>query len=440
MKHEPYPYLLSSLLVAENDVVIISTVFDLIKTHDLPKQYQPLYACMNRCWSHYKLLEPVALFNEITNTYQVERFRDDVLRRFHEVWDLVNQSCYWKHYLLLCLGEIKKAKLKELGAEYAGKDTPVNMIDDDIMEIKNKVNAIESGYKLNPDRNLESITDDYMSSIDAQASGNAVNKLKTGLYFESHISGFRSGDYIILAGRPKMGKSAIANTITALLINHGKRVMLVNNEMDEEQVQHRLYANLYGFSCKSLFNPEQLSQYQMQQLMECSDHFRKLPLNMYCFAFKTINQIETEAKRLETIGEKPDIIIIDYLQLFTTGDKKQSKYEEVSALSWQVKMLAATLKCPVLALSQVNRKCEDRPNKRPQASDLRESGSLEQDATAVMLIYRDEFYNQETAEPGIIEINVAVNRNGDTGTDKYYVDFDHMKIGNLDTRSNNVDN
>jgi len=87
-----------------------------------------------------------------------------------------------------------------------------------------------------------------------------------------------------------------------------------------------------------------------------------------------------------------------------------------------------------LALAQVNRKCEERPNKRPLPADLRESGSLEQDATAVMFIYRDEVYHENTSEPGIAEINVAINRNGKTGVDKYYIDFDHMRIANLEMR------
>jgi replicative DNA helicase len=434
MKGDPIPYLISSLIAAENDPVIINTVFELIKPADLDKQFQAIYTVLARCWKRYQLIEPVAIYNEIINSYQNETYRTNLLKQFNEIWDLVVSPAFWKHYLIISLSNIKRNKLKELSKEYAGKDLPANAIDDAIIDIKNKVNAIETGYKLNPDRNLESITLDYLSSIDSQVSGTAATKLKTGLYFDKHISGFRAGDYIILAGRPKMGKSAIANTITASLLNNGKRVMLINNEMDEEQVQHRLYSNLFNFSCKTLFNPEHMTEYQLRQLMEFSEDFRKLPLNLYCFAFKTILQIETEAKRLEERGEKPDIIIIDYLQLFMTGEKKPSKYEEVSALSWQIKMLAANLRCPVLALSQLNRKCEERRDKRPEPSDLRESGSLEQDATAVMLIYRDEVYNPNTQEPAILEINVAVNRNGSTGTDKYYVDFDHMKISNLSTR------
>jgi replicative DNA helicase len=98
-------------------------------------------------------------------------------------------------------------------------------------------------------------------------------------------------------------------------------------------------------------------------------------------------------------------------------------------------MLASDLKVPILALSQVNRKCEERKDKRPVPSDLRESGNLEQDATAVMFVYRDEEYNDNTKEPGIAEINVAINRNGTKGIQKYYMDFPHMRLSNLDNRS-----
>jgi len=245
----------------------------------------------------------------------------------------------------------------------------------------------------------------------------------------------RAGDYVILAGRPKMGKSAFANTIIAKAIQDGKRAMVVNQEMDETAVVNRLMANLYNIEIGLLSEPETMSEYQAKQVMECVECFRNLPLELYCFDLKTPLEIETEAKRLSDAGRPVDFIVLDYLQLFRTGEKHKSLYEEISNLSWQIKMLAANLRVPVLALSQVNRKCEERPNKRPLPADLRESGSLEQDATAVMFIYRDEAYHENTQEPGIAEINVAINRNGKTGMDKYFVDFDHMRISNLELRS-----
>ena len=434
-KMKSIPYLLSSLLAAENDAVIINTIFDLITPQDIGKEYGALYSCMIETWKRHNLIEPIALHIEITAKYTSDSHRTKLIKQLNDIWGLVCQPNFWKHYLSLALAEIKLNKLKVLGSGLADNEQSPKQVDDLLLTCKSEINLIESKYNLKQERGLTAITSDYVSCMDKQMSGGYADRIKTGLYYEKYITGFRPGDFVILAGRPKMGKSALANSIIAKVLQTGKRVMLINNEMDETSVINRLVANLYGIDIAMLSEPERMTEYQATQVLDVMECFRNLPLELYCFDMKTPLEIETEAKRLADSGRKVDFIVADYLQLFRTGEKHKSLYEEVSSLSWQFKMLAANLKVPVLALSQVNRKCEERPNKRPLPADLRESGSLEQDATAVMFIYRDEVYNENTQEPGIAEINVAINRNGKTGMDKYFVDFDHMRISNLELRS-----
>jgi len=429
------PYLMSSMLAAESDHVIINTCFDLVSCNDLGTHYGALYACMLECWKRHKLLEPVALHIEITTKYSDDKHQKKLIEQLMEIWDLVLTPGHWMHYLSLCLAEIKLSKLKALGNVMAGKDNSPKFIDDMLTDAKTQITSISEKYKLSQERTLDTMTTDFLNEIDKEASGGYENKIKTGLYYEQHISGFRAGDYIILAGATGVGKSAFANTIIAEVAKNGKRVMYVNREMSERQMIGRLKSNLYSVSHELIEKPETMSQYQLSELMRVSDEFRKLPIELYSSSLRTPAQIEAEFLRLRGIGRPVDFIVLDYLTLFSTGEKHKSLYEEVSALSWQFKTMATDLSVPVLCLAQLSRKPSERTNKRPLLSDLRESGTIEQDATAVMLIYRDEMYNENSPDIGIAEIHVAKNRNGKTGTDKYYVNFDHMKISNLDTRS-----
>lgn len=433
------PYLLSSLLNSQNNAVCINTIFELIQPKDIGTEYGALYAMMRDCWHRHKLIEPVALHIEIMAKYPEQKHYDKLINQLHELWDLVNSDVFWQHYLSLALAEVKLYKLKVIGSQINDSEYNPNQIDTCLTEIKADIAIIIDKYKMTPHRDIDVISSEYLSAIDRAASGEVINKISTGLYYEKYIKGFRKGDFIILAGRPKMGKSAVANTIVAKALLSGKRVMYINNEMDEQQVINRLIANIYDFEMDDLQEPERMSEYCLSQLMDATEHFRKLPLDLYCFTMKMPQDIEMEALRLKDAGSPVDFIVIDYLQLFRSNKHAPDMRVDTANLSWEIKMLAADLGVPVLALAQVNRKCEDRPNKRPVASDLKESGALEQDATAVMFIYRDEVYHDKTNDINIAEINVAINRNGRIGMDKYYVDFDHMKIGNLDTRSNDVE-
>jgi replicative DNA helicase len=236
-----------------------------------------------------------------------------------------------------------------------------------------------------------------------------------------------------------MGKSAFANALIVKALAQGKRVMLVNNEMDENSCISRLISNIGGVSCAALQEPEKMTEQQISSVMNASDVLRSYKLNLYCMRFKTPQEILTEAARLNEIGQPIDWLVIDYLQLLQASDKerRKSRYDEVSYISWELKMAANDLKIPVLALSQLNRQLEQRSNKRPIPADLRESGSLEQDATAVMFIYRDEVYNPDSDDVGIAEINVSINSNGKSGVSLLAMDFDRMDIHNIDRYSEN---
>jgi len=429
------PYLISTLINSQNNEKVINIIFSLVKSDDIPVSYQSLYKIIEICWRKYNLIEPVSIFMEIENKYEKESDKKKLMKQFYKLWDLVLSDSFWEHYLSLSLAEIKINKAKIVGSALSDLPNPIN-INTMLIESKRMIEDIMNQYTMDSGRSLEDIINEYIDGIDQKISGNDKDTITTGLSFEKHINGFHPGDFIILAGRPKMGKSAIANTIAVNALKRGKRVMLVNNEMDEQSIVNRLIANLYNIDINILQNPKRMDKDNLKYLIRSVDDFRQnYPLELYSMNIKTPGQLFIEFNKLADRDRRPDFIIMDYLQLFRVEGKFNSRYDMVSELSWQVKMLASDLKVPILALSQVNRKCEERKDKRPVPSDLRESGNLEQDATAVMFVYRDEEYNDNTKEPGIAEINVAINRNGTKGTQKYYMDFPHMRLSNLDHRN-----
>jgi len=434
-KMKSIPYLISTLINSQNNEKVINIIFSLVKSDDIPSLYQALYKILEICWRKYNLIEPVSIFMEIENKYEKEADKKKLMKQFYELWDLVVSDAFWEHYLSLSLTEIKINKAKIIGSELSDLPNPIN-INTMLIESKRMIEDIMNQYTMDSGRSLEDIINEYINSIDQKISGNDKDTITTGLSFEKHINGFHPGDFIILAGRPKMGKSAIANTIAVNALKRGKRVMLVNNEMDEQSIVNRLIANLYNIDINILQNPKRMDKDNLKYLIRSVDDFRQnYPLELYSMNIKTPGQLFVEYNKLVDRDSRPDFIIMDYLQLFRVEGKFSSRYDMVSELSWQVKMLASDLKVPILALSQVNRKCEERKDKRPVPSDLRESGNLEQDATAVMFVYRDEEYHENTKEPGIAEINVAINRNGTKGMQKYYMDFSHMRLSNIDNRS-----
>lgn len=354
------PYLISTLINSQNNEKVINIIFSLIKSDDIPSAYQSLYKIIEICWRKYNLIEPVSIFMEIENKYEKEADKKKLMKQFYELWDLVVSDAFWEHYLSLSLTEIKINKAKIVGYELSDLTNPIN-INTMLIESKRMIEDIMNQYTMDSGRSLEDIINEYINSIDQKISGNDKDTITTGLSFEKHINGFHPGDFIILAGRPKMGKSAIANTIAVNALKRGKRVMLVNNEMDEQSIVNRLIANLYNIDINILQNPKRMDKDNLKYLIRSVDDFRQnYPLELYSMNIKTPGQLFIEFNKLADRDRRPDFIIMDYLQLFRVEGKFNSRYDMVSELSWQVKMLASDLKVPILALSQVNRKCEER--------------------------------------------------------------------------------
>lgn len=245
----------------------------------------------------------------------------------------------------------------------------------------------------------------------------------TGLYdLDSATSGLIAGDLIIMAGRPGMGKSALAGNIAATVSASGVPVLLCSLEMPSESVMTRIMAMQSGINSRNL-RRGQLAETQWESAVNATGLISRWPIFIDDKPDITPTEIRAKARKLKK-DHGLGLLIVDYIQLVRPVGKHDSREQAVSEISRTLKAIARELEIPVIGLSQLNRQVDSRPDKRPMLSDLRESGAIEQDADIIIFIYRDEVYNKSEENPkrGTAEIDIAKHRNGETG--RFEVVFD----------------
>ena len=229
----------------------------------------------------------------------------------------------------------------------------------------------------------------------------------------SLLGGFQKSDLVLLAARPSMGKTALAVNLAVNAAKAGKKVAMFSLEMSKTQIGQRILASFAQMNLSSLFKGE-LEGQDLVNLITASHELSKYSLHIDDTAAISLIELKAKLRRLK-MEEGLDLVVIDYLQLMTTGERIENRVQEISQISRGLKAIAKELDVPVLALSQLSRALEQRPDKRPKLSDLRESGAIEQDADIVMFLYRDYVYNKETENPNLAEVIVSKHRNGPIG-------------------------
>lgn len=248
-----------------------------------------------------------------------------------------------------------------------------------------------------------------------------VTGVSTGWYDIDHLtSGLHENELIIIAARPAMGKTAFAlNLATNVAMNSSKAVALFNMEMGAEQLVNRMISSLGQIEGKKMATGN-LQNNDWKRVSEAISQLSGTKLYMDDTPGITIGEIRSKCRRLANSEEGLSMVVIDYLQLISTSTNYGgNRQQEVSDISRSLKMMAMELKVPVVALAQLSRSVEARENKRPIMSDLRESGSIEQDADIVAFLYRDDYYNKEKISENntsVSEFIVAKHRNGPTAT------------------------
>jgi replicative DNA helicase len=250
---------------------------------------------------------------------------------------------------------------------------------------------------------------------------NDITGVPTGFFdFDRMTSGMQPGDLIVLAARPSMGKTALAiNIAEHVALNEGLPVAVFSMEMGASQLAVRIVGSI-GRIDQGHLRTGKLTDDEWPRLTEAIEKLRNVSLHIDETPGLTPSELRANARRLARQCGKLGLIVVDYLQLMSgsNSDGGDNRATEIGEISRGLKMLAKELQCPVIALSQLNRSVETRTDKRPMMSDLRESGAIEQDADVIMFIYRDDYYNKDSKEPGVAEVIIGKQRNGPTGTVK----------------------
>ena len=268
-------------------------------------------------------------------------------------------------------------------------------------------------------QSMDTLVVNLMDRVQDMADNpNDITGVPTGFYdLDRMTSGLQAGDLVVLAARPSMGKTAFAiNIAEHVALNEGLPVAVFSMEMGAAQLAVRVVGSI-GRIDQGHLRTGKLTDEEWPRLTEAIERLRTVSLHIDETPGLTPSELRANARRLARKCGKLGLIVVDYLQLMSgsSGSDGDNRATELGEISRGLKMLAKELQCPVIALSQLNRGVEQRTDKRPMMSDLRESGAIEQDADIIMFIYRDDYYNKDSKEPGIAEIIIGKQRNGPTG-------------------------
>lgn len=248
---------------------------------------------------------------------------------------------------------------------------------------------------------------------------------------DAKTSGFQKGDMVLIAARPSMGKTTFSlNIAENAALREGKSVVIFSLEMSKEQLAYKLLCSEANVDMLKL-RTGNLDDDDWERIARATGPLSKAKIYIDDTAGLSVMEMRSKCRKIK-IEHGIDMILIDYLQLMSGSSGSESRQQEVSEISRSIKALAKEMECPVIALSQLSRAPEQRADHRPMLSDLRESGSIEQDADVVMFLYRDEYYNKETEEKNIGECIIAKQRNGPVGTVKMAWIGAHSKFANLE--------
>jgi replicative DNA helicase len=313
-------------------------------------------------------------------------------------------------------------KISEIGYEAGDTQDKIDSAQTLIMDFATKGE--------NEPRIIDDILREAVEDIDRRCkAGGEVVGLKSGFHdLDRLTAGFQPGQLIIIAGRPAMGKTTFAMNIVENVIQQGKTVLVFNLEMTAVNLVMKSLASM-GSMPYNLLRSGKIDDHG-SNLTAGAAKLMKKALHIDDNGSLTSQQVLSRARKVQQkIGRPLDLVVVDYLQLL--NDKGEG-HNRITQISRALKMTARQLGCPVIALSQLNRSLEQRPNKRPIMADLRESGAIEQDADTIVMLYRDEEYNKETEYKGIAEAIIRKNREGENATVYLASQLDMCRFKSMD--------
>lgn len=350
-----------------------------------------------------------------------------------ELMETVPTSANIRYYATIVAEKSVLRKLIRLNEEiantcYAGKESLEFILEDTEKRVFQLVQQRNTGEYVP----IRTVVMNAMEKIDkASKNKGAVTGIATGFNdLDYRTAGMQPSDLVLIAARPSMGKTAFAlNIAQHVAFRQKKTVAIFSLEMSKEQLVNRMFSLESNVDAQKL-RTGQLEDMEWERLIESAGVIGKSNLIIDDTPGISVSELRSKCRKYK-LEHNLSMIIIDYLQLMTGSGKTESRQQEISEISRSLKAVARELAVPVLALSQLSRAVEQRPDHRPMLSDLRESGAIEQDADVVMFIYRDDYYNHETDKKGVSEIIIAKQRNGPIGTVELAWLPEYTKFANL---------
>ncbi|HEU4451234.1 MAG TPA: replicative DNA helicase [Gaiellaceae bacterium] len=411
---------LGAMMLSAGAIAAVSDVLSGDGREFYRESHAKVYRAALALYAKGEPVDAITLVDELDERGELEDVGGKV--RVHELAALVPASANAGHYARIVKESATLRGLIRVGGEIArlGWERPgettelVDRAEQILFDLsQEKATSEFSHIEALLKESFERITQLYESGADVTGVPSGFRDL------DRITSGFQEGNLVVVAARPSMGKSALGLGIAAnLAVRRGIPVALFTLEMSKAEVTQRLMCSEAKVESQRL-RTGKLSADDWPRLTAACDKLAKAPVYVDDTGSITMMEIRSKARRLK--GKHPDLglIIVDYMQLMTSGMSAENRVQEVSQISRSLKVLARDLDVPIVALSQLSRAVEQRHDKRPILSDLRESGSIEQDADIVMFIYRDEYYNaEESDQQGLAEVIVAKHRNGPTDTVK----------------------
>lgn len=403
----------------------IGAVLDILDGHEFYREsHARIFRAAVALYVKGEPVDPITLTNTLEETGLLADVGGRV--RLHELAALVPASANAAHYarivreLSVVRGLIRGGgEISRLGWDRPG---PVEELVEQAEAIVFDISQQRSSGDLVSAK--DAIAEAWANLMSLYENGRDVIGTPTGFkVIDDLTSGLQPGNLVVLAARPSMGKSGLALGMAAhVSLRLGVPSALFTLEMSRAEVMQRLLSGEAAVDGQKIRNGRGIMPEDWQKLTAASERIEKAPLFIDDSALLTIGEIRSKARRLKMRLPELGLIVVDYLQLMAGSGSEENRNQEISRISRALKILARDLETPVLALSQLSRAVEQRHDKRPILSDLRDSGAIEQDADVVLFVYRDEYYNPESAAEdgteGIAEVNIAKQRNGPTGTVK----------------------
>lgn len=421
---------IGSMIMDKDAIVMASEIIDSSDFYD--QQHGILFDTMLELYNEGKPVDLVTLQNRLKEKDVPAQLSS--LEFISNVVSSVPTSANVKYYAQIVR---EKAVLRRLikVAEEIANDCYLDKEKLDIILEKTEKQVFDIAQNRGS-KEFTDIKEIVLRSIDsieaASKNKGSVTGIATGFYdLDYKTAGLQPSDLILIAARPSMGKTAFALNIAEYVVLRSNITTAVFSlEMSQDQLVKRMLAMNSRVDSQNI-RTGNLSADEWASLMESARVIGNSNLVIDDTSAITVGELRSKCRKLK-LEKNLGLVIIDYLQLMSGSKRSESRQQEISEISRALKSLAREINVPVVALSQLSRAVEQRPDKRPMLSDLRESGAIEQDADVVMFIYRDEYYNMDTQEPGVSEIIIGKQRNGPTGTVKLAWQSQYTKFANLE--------